>query len=150
MFYDGKEPFNKESLLDKVQEFCLGNELEQEFESFAKEHADSFMVHYDSKDCDSEEHPLAFHDIYREYLNKFEGRIERFLLDNGYSSTDFYAECKEVVDRGEETGVYGNKRFFVEAILAISEYENFLTLMQGEMYSRRAKINADKAKESHK
>ena len=144
---DSKED-NHQSVLEKVQEFCLSNELEAEFESFAKEHADSFMTHYDSKASDSEEHPLAFHDIYRQYLNKFEGRIERFLNENGYSPNDFYSECKTIIDEDE---IYGAKRFFVEALLAVAEYENFLTLMQGEMYSRKAKINAEKAAaQSHK
>jgi len=123
-----------DNVLEKVQEFCLSSELEAEFEAFAKEHADSFITHYDSKQGDSEEHPLAFHDIYREYLNKFEGRIERFLNENGYSPNDFYAECKTIVEDDE---VYGAKRFFVEALLAVAEFENFLTLMQGEMYSRK-------------
>lgn len=123
-----------DNVLEKVQEFCLSSELEAEFEAFAKEHADSFITHYDSKAGDSEEHPLAFYDIYKEYLNKFEGRIERFLNEQGYSANDFYAECKTIVEDDE---VYGAKRFFVEALLAVAEFENFLTLMQGEMYSRK-------------
>lgn len=134
-----------ENVLEKVQAFCLSSELEAEFESFAKEHADSFITHYDSKCGDSEEHPLAFHDIYRDYLDRFEGRIERFLKEEGFSTTDFFNECKVIVDDDE---VYGSKRFFVEALLAVAEYENFLTLMQGEMWSRKKLL--EESNNSHK
>jgi hypothetical protein len=71
-------------LMDMVQEFCTSDEFEAEFEAFAKEHADvfadslNFTVH-------SAEHPMIFHEIYREYLSKFEGMIENFIFKVSFS-----------------------------------------------------------------
>lgn len=68
-----------QDLLDLVQEFCMSDGFEQEFEMFAKEHAHvfqrslQFSVH-------SGEHPLEFHDVYHKYLTKFEGLIEDFIV----------------------------------------------------------------------
>lgn len=65
-------------LIEKIQEFCMSSQLEKEFEEFAKSHASVFQKSIDLKDGD--EHPLAFHDVYREYLEVFERRIENFAL----------------------------------------------------------------------
>jgi hypothetical protein len=64
------------SFMDSIQEFCMSSQLEREFEEFAKAHADVFRASVDLKDGD--EHPLAFHAVYREYLAVFERRIEKF------------------------------------------------------------------------
>jgi hypothetical protein len=42
----------------------------------------------------------------------------------------FYAECHRIID---DDIVYGSKRFFIEALLATSDYEMFYVLMRGEM-----------------
>ena len=52
--------------------------------------------------------------------------------------TQFYAECSRIID---EDIVYGSKRFFIEALLATSEYEMFYVLMRGEM---RKYVNSSK------
>ena len=64
--------------MEHVQDFCTSNAFEAEFESFAKEHSEVFMKFLDYTEK-SEEHPLEFHDIYRQYLKKFEGLIEDFI-----------------------------------------------------------------------
>jgi hypothetical protein len=43
---------------------------------------------------------------------------------------EFYDECRIVLE-DEET--FGRKKFFIETMLAISEYENFFLLMQSEV-----------------
>ncbi len=53
-----------------------------------------------------------------------------FPYQNGYSVKDFYDECKTILDSDE---LFGRKRFFIETMLATSEYENFFLLMQSEM-----------------
>ena len=82
-----------------------------------------------------DEHPLEFHDVYREYLSRFEGKIERFIVSEGYDPLAFYAECKDILENGD---VFGTKRFFVEALLATSEYDSFFMLMKGEMEKYRS------------
>ncbi len=69
---------SKNELMDLVQGFCVSDEFEGEFESFAKEHSDVFIKSLSFTE-DTNEHPLEFHAVYREYLRRFEGLIEDFI-----------------------------------------------------------------------
>jgi len=71
---DGKK---SDDLLNRVQEFCMSNYFEEEFEAFAKQHAHIFLRSLDMKE--DEEQPLEFHDVYLKYLSKFECLIEDFI-----------------------------------------------------------------------
>lgn len=51
-------------------------------------------------------------------------------IQNGYSVKEFYDECRPIIDDDE---TFGRKKFFIETMLAISEYENFFLLMQSEI-----------------
>lgn len=117
-----------ETVFERVQEFIMSDNLEKQFEDFADEHADTFMQALDLEP--GEEHPLEFHSIYREYLERFEGKIERFIVSEGMSSMAFYKECEKILDNDD---VFDMKRFFVETLLSTSEYEAFFDLMRGEM-----------------
>lgn len=66
-------------MIDVVQEFCTSDEFEAEFERFAKEHAHVFEKSLDFT-VESAEHPMEFHEVYREYLRHFEGMIEDFIV----------------------------------------------------------------------
>jgi hypothetical protein len=125
------EPSRLSKLLTKVQEFCTSSSFEQEFESFAKEHSDTFMASLDYSSNEGE-HPLEFFEVYQAYLKKFEGKIEDCIIDLGYEPKDFYSECRNVL---EDEDLWGSKRFFIEMLLATSEYEHFFVLMQSEMRS---------------
>jgi hypothetical protein len=74
---------DRKDLMDVVQEFCLSDAFEQEFEMFAKEHAGAFRQSMDFT-IHSNEHPMEFHEVYREYLAKFEGMIEDFITKVTY------------------------------------------------------------------
>ena len=43
---------------------------------------------------------------------------------------EFFEECKYILETDD---LYGSKRFFIETMLATSEYENFFILMKAEM-----------------
>eukprot|EP01038_Epipyxis_sp_PR26KG_P006299 gene6299-8675_t len=132
---DSKES-DRRDLMELVQEFCLSNRFEQQFEKFALDHADEFISCLEEKDEGKEsEHPLIYHEIYAQYLKKFEALIEDFIESTGYSVTEFYKECRRVIDTEEPMG---SRRFFIETMLATSEYENFYLLMKSEMYSIRS------------
>lgn len=120
---------DKKDVVDLVQEFCLSKNLERDFEDFAIEHSDVFMQAVEFKD-DHGEHPLEFYEVYKKYLSKFEGKISDFIIDNGYTINEFYKTCQDIL---EDEEVFGTRRFFVETMLATSEYENFYTLMKSEM-----------------
>lgn len=100
----------------------------------------------------SGEHPMEWHTTYLEYLHTFEGKIERFISSAGYEIHDFYEECKNILAVAEDCD-QGNvdtdvqcpveTRFFLEALLATSEYTTFIYLMKGEMEQYRAEVEAD-------
>ena len=117
------------SVVDLVQEFCLSSEMEREFEDFAEEYKSEFSKSLEFKE--GGEHPLEFYNIYAEYLRRFERKIENFIVGTGYAVKDFYDECRKVL---EDEEVFGTRRFFVETLLATSEYECFFVLMKSEMY----------------
>lgn len=76
---ESKEESTTKELLDVVQEFCTSDAFEAEFEQFAKEHAHIFEKSLEFS-VHSAEHPMEFHQVYRAYLEKFEGMIESFIL----------------------------------------------------------------------
>jgi hypothetical protein len=140
-----------------LQEFCTSREFEEEFESFSKEYADLFLSSLDMKS--GEEHPLEYYDAYRAYLRRFETKISDFIenvgsiffiicevmflyivfIQSGSTLSDFYLQCEEAL---AEDDLFGARRFFVEALLAVSEYPHFVVLMQSEVVkykSRRGK-----------
>jgi hypothetical protein len=136
------QPSRLSKLLTKVQDFCTSTTFEQEFESFAKENSDVFMASLDYSSNEGE-HPLEFFDVYQAYLKKFETKIENFIVELGYEPRDFYAECRNVL---EDEDLWGSKRFFIEMLLATSEYEHFFVLMQSEMRTLKQKSES----KSHK
>jgi len=125
-----------EDLLQKVMAFCIGNSFEQDFEAFAEKNKAVFLP---SLDMDEKaEHPLEFHDVYLDYLRKFEAKIERFIDSIGYSTAEFYKQARLLLENDSLDGDSDSAvRFFLEALLATSEYPNFVSLMKGEMIKYR-------------
>ena len=108
----------------------MSKDFENQFDEFAADHADLFLPAVDAPP--GQEHLLEFHDCYHTYLNTFEGRIKRFIeKDEGTSDTveQFFEECNIAL---EELDAFHPKRFFIEALLATTEYPIFFTLMIGE------------------
>ena len=79
-------------LLEKVMEFCIGSSFERDFENFAEQNSRPFLKTLDMDE--KAEHPLEFHDIYLDYLRKFEAKIERFIESTGYSIAEFYSQAR--------------------------------------------------------
>jgi hypothetical protein len=118
-----------EDFMRKVQAFCMSNDIEQEFESFAKSHAHVFASAMGMKEGD--EHPLQFHQAYLEYLEIFEKKIENYIISEGYTMKDFFKNAKYILDGGDATR---SQRFFLETLMGISEYDQFFMLMKSELH----------------
>lgn len=118
--------------------FAMSDDFEAAFEDFAELHKGSFLKVLVMED--GAEHPLEWHGIYLDYLHTFEGKIERFINRTGFDINDFYEECKLILE-GEN--VWGETRFFLEALLATSEYENFVQLMRNEMERFRPQLEIE-------
>ena len=83
-------------VLELVEQFCMSNSMEAEFDAFAAEHAEVFVRCLEIDRGGVEEHPLEFHDIYTKYLKIFEAKIESFIVSKGFAVKDFYLQCQEV------------------------------------------------------
>jgi len=129
---------DRKDILQHVMNFAMSDDFEAAFEDFAELHKGSFLKVLVMEE--GAEHPLEWHDIYLDYLHTFEGKIERFINRTGYEINDFYDECKNVLE-GEN--VWGETRFFLEALLATSEYENFVQLMKTEMERFRVEVDIE-------
>ena len=124
---------DKQGVMELVMQFATGSDFEKDFEDFAEAHSKTFLPVLELKA--GEEHPLEWHDVYLEYLRTFEGKIERFIESSGYKIHDFYEQAKQIL---EDIDTFGETRFFLEALLATAEYETFIILMKGEMFTRFA------------
>lgn len=133
---DQGETENKR-VLQLVMEFAMSENFEKDFEDFAASHKDSFLKILIMDE--GAEHPMEWHDIYMDYLRTFEGKIERFISSKGFEITDFYEECKTILE--DDDAVFGETRFFLEALLATSEYQTFISLMKGEMLQFAAELD---------
>ena len=127
---------DRKDILRLVMKFAMSENFEQDFEDFASSHKASFLkiLIMDA----GAEHPMEWHEIYLEYLHTFEGKIERFISSVNYEINDFYEECRILLEH--EDGSFGEVRFFLEALLATSEYETFIALMKGEMMQFRREL----------
>ena len=138
---DDGEGIGGGTLLEKVMEFCIGSGFERSFEEFAEANKSVFLSTLDMDE--KAEHPLEFHDVYLDYLRKFEAKIERFIDSIGYKETEFYKQARELLENESlDSESDGAVRFFLEALLATSEYQNFIALMKGEMHKYRPQDSA--------
>jgi hypothetical protein len=135
-----KPQTTKERVLEQVMSFAMSDDFEKSFEDFAEANKGAFLKSLIMEE--GAEHPMEWHTIYLDYLHTFEGKIERFIGKIGFEINDFYEECKNILDDGD---VWGETRFFLEALLATSEYENFVMLMKGEMsrFANELETNKD-------
>ena len=141
---DEKGEDSGEALCDRVRKFCMSQGFEREFEEFAARHCELFMSAVDRPK--GSEHDLEFHEVYRDYLTTFEGQIEAFVLRAGGTIEQFSREAHEVLDNSPPEDL---NRFFIEALLATTEYEIFLMLMVDE--ARKHRDEREKARtSSHK
>jgi len=90
---------------------------------------------------------LTFHDHTKGKIKKFIESIEKDLVAEGEESKssvdDFYEECRIALDK---LSAFHPKRFFIEALLATTEYPIFFTLMMGEARNRKNLADQEKAK----
>ncbi len=70
------------TVIDCVQRFCLSEELEVEFAEFVRDHLHVFKDSIDAKEGD--EQPLSYYEAYKEYLRRFEKKIEEYIAKVSY------------------------------------------------------------------
>ena len=123
-------------IFDKVKIFCMSSGFEREFESFAERHVERFMGTLDMQPGD--EQSLEYHTVYQEYLSEFEGKIVEFIAEAGSSVEEFHRLSQQVLALdADEDDFDPTRRFFIEALLATTEYDIFMGLMKEEAKKHR-------------
>ena len=75
------------------------------------------------------EHKMEWHEVYREFLGISEAKIERFLAAKGFSAVEFQNACAEALAKQAREHRHSRTSFFVQLLLACTEYEEFLLMM---------------------
>ena len=138
--------------LSKAAKYC-NKELEGLFAAFFDEHGKSFeqdegkdeVVASGQGEADEDfaEQPVAEHSLehtvlHRKYCEQFEGVLEGFLVEHGCDHTQFVAECEAALD-GRFAPLFEEdvNKWFVDVILATTDYSIFHRMMQDEWRRRR-------------
>ena len=119
-------------LLDRVAAYCRGASLEENFERFAAEHAGPFMELAKEGgwgDGSRVEHNLEFTKVYDEFKDHFERTLNKCIAEVGGDEVEFQDQASRAIDQLPRDSP---RRFFVEALLAVAEYERFFVLMMNE------------------
>jgi hypothetical protein len=137
---DGSESKGSEQSKPKVDADYLISELEKFFYEDT-ELAKSFEDYVKEKsaiiDLDSEEYGLTYTDAHNEYKDMFESRMERQIEKLGATPTDFYLALQEKTEQDKE----GHVAFFAQIMLAVTEFDIFMTMMReaarSQVHSKR-------------
>ena len=96
--------------------------------AFFEEHAETFSGL--RGDVCSAEHSLVFSAIHEEFKRLTESCLSGFLSKHGFSDKDLYDECSKAISRADENFRHTPKSFFVQLLVACTEYEAFARMMQ--------------------
>ena len=118
-----------QKVMEKVEEFYMGNEDdsgEALFNNFAEKHAEKFTVEEGQNlaDVENVEGKREWAGIFREYQQMFESKIEAIIIDCGVSVQDFFKALQSEKDEDPSC------EFYVEVMLSVSNYEQFLLMMK--------------------
>mmetsp|Transcript_8824 Transcript_8824/g.26526 ORF Transcript_8824/g.26526 Transcript_8824/m.26526 type:complete len:152 (+) Transcript_8824:201-656(+) len=139
---------DKEGLLAKVRSALMSPAFVGEFESFAERNIGPFLAALEageSPTTDAAEHRHEFHDTYTTYLETFEKRIEEHIVGCGSTVADFSDDARRTLEKASD---FDPNRFFLEALLATTEYETFIVLMMNE--AKRIRKERGEEKSAHK
>ena len=153
---ESKEADGALDILPRLRGILMSNDFSNQFETFAEKNIEPFVRVLDagkSPTLEHVEHDHELHDIYRLYLETFEQKIEKHIVEAGSTLDDFMRDARRTL-QGEEDM---SSRFFLEALLATTTFETFMGLMMTE--ARRVRdlrdaalptIDEGEGKEGHK
>ena len=128
-------------ILPRLRGILMSSDFSNQFEEFAEDNIAPFVRVLDdgkSPTLEHVEHDHELHDIYRLYLETFEKKIEKHIIEAGSTLDQFMRDARRTLESAEE---FDSSRFFLEALLATTTYETFLGLMMTE--ARRVKDKRD-------
>uniref|UniRef100_A0A7S1ST38 Cilia- and flagella-associated protein 36 n=1 Tax=Tetraselmis chuii TaxID=63592 RepID=A0A7S1ST38_9CHLO len=120
----------EEQFQQVCEAFICDDSFSDSFETFAQENCDVF-------DSDSEEQKLEYTEVYKKFQELFDVKIAELLASKGVSTDDFYNACKEAVATGDS-----DREEFMKMLLAITDYDMFLTTMREEKLKKDREVAA--------
>jgi len=66
-------------------------------------------------------------EVYNKFQELFEQKLSGLLQEKGTTTEEFYASCKEAVQKGNS-----DREEFLRLILALTDYEMFISVMRDE------------------
>lgn len=117
------ETISDDEIVSKVQEFFFADyTLTRSFEAFVKEKAGIV-------DPESSEYKLEYTQLYDEFKSIFEDQMEGFIVNKlGVSINRFYEALKSKTDEDADC----NAAAFGQILLAVSDFDVFMTMMKEE------------------
>jgi hypothetical protein len=115
-----KQPMDGDFLITELQKyFYEDDELCATFENFVDEKSSII-------DLASEEYSLEYTRVYHEYRDLLENKLEAHIERLGYDPVEFYQCVRDKVDNQPD----GSIAFFAQLLLAVSEFDIFMTMMK--------------------
>jgi hypothetical protein len=129
---DKRKMTSSEEILRETMDWFFSNDaLANKMEHWAKSNCDAFDYCADQDDFEKVENKLIYTDLYKQFVDLFEGEVATFLQSKGWSTTQLAAACGE-----DESGAT------LGLILAITDYPVFKSMMLDE---KRKKVQGGKA-----
>ncbi len=119
----------KKSILGKAATFCTSTSFQHEVNSFRSDKLQLFRS-VKSKTMLDGEHRIEFTEAFNEYQEMVESLLQTFVVENGSSIRDFYAECRDSLD-GRYAPLFADHqhKWFVEMLLSWLDYAYFYDSM---------------------
>lgn len=121
-------PGRADSMVRWVAAFTGDREFTEAVDQFTHDHAGEFKSAGD--DADGSGYSLEHTALYHKFLELTESKIESFLETKGWSPEKFYRECRKSVEAADSAGRISVDAFFVQTLLACSEFDQFITMMK--------------------
>jgi hypothetical protein len=115
-----KKQMDGDFLITELQKyFYEDDELCATFENFVDEKSSII-------DLASEEYSLEYTRVYHEYRDLLESKLEAHIERLGYDPVEFYQCVRDKIDNQPD----GSIAFFAQLLLAVSEFDIFMTMMK--------------------
>ena len=114
---------NKNDVINNVQEyFYTDDSLALEFENFVARKSYIFK-----HTCQNEiEYKLEYTEVYNEYKDLFELKLENYIKSLGYSVNEFF----EILQDSSNKNTEGSDALFGQMLLAVTEFDVFMQMMK--------------------
>jgi hypothetical protein len=115
------EPLDDAEMIERLQAYFFEDEsLAKHFENFIDDH--SHVV-----DLSSDEYKLSYTEVFNEYKQHFETRMEGFITHSLHCSVqDVYMALKKKMDHDENS----NEAFFAQVLIAVTDFDVFMMMMR--------------------